>query len=341
MNELNILLSSAGRRVALVGCFREALSELGLRGKILTIDASLDAPAAHLADGFWQVPPCDNPTFIPVVLDICRRQRVRIVVPTIDTELPVYAARKHLFREVDTTVCVSGLETIGLCADKVCTHRWLVKNGFPTIQQEAADSVLSSPRDWQLPVIVKPRNGSASKGVRRVNSLEELRLISLNETGFLVEEMASGEEHTINVFVDRKGKCLCAVPHRRLEVRAGEVSKALTVKHEEMMELGRKVAEYLPGAYGPLNVQCFCSGKADMTIIEVNARFGGGYPLAHRAGAHFTRWILEEALGLQPTSSFDDWQDDLAMLRYDEAVFLPGREIQPKAYAAAMSGLRS
>jgi hypothetical protein len=36
-------------------------------------------------------------------------------------------------------------------------------------------------------------------------------------------------------------------------------------------------------------------------------------------------------MGLEPAPAFDRWQDDLAMLRFDEAVFLPGSAIRDDA----------
>ena len=145
--------------------------------------------------------------------------------------------------------------------------------------------------------------------------------------GCIVQDMATGREFTINVYVNRSGECICAVPHWRMEVRAGEVSKGITVKDCRLMTLARKVAEALPGAYGPLNIQCFMDDSGSIQIIEMNARFGGGYPLAHRAGARFTDWLFEEQAD-KPLPYFDGWTDDLAMLRFDEAVFVPASRIR-------------
>jgi carbamoyl-phosphate synthase large subunit len=112
-----------------------------------------------------------------------------------------------------------------------------------------------------------------------------------------------------------------------METRAGEVSKGLTVKDHRLMDVAHAVAEALPGAYGPLNIQCFMDQSGTIRIIEINARFGGGYPLAHHAGGRFTDWLLDELDG-KCLSYCDDWTDDLAMLRYDEAVFVPGSGVR-------------
>jgi carbamoyl-phosphate synthase large subunit len=106
-------------------------------------------------------------------------------------------------------------------------------------------------------------------------------------------------------------------------VRGGEVSKAVTIRSPVLERLAVDVCETLPGAYGALAIQAFLGGGAgDVAIIEINARFGGGYPLSREAGADFPRWMLEDLAGRPSTASADSWQSGLVMLRYDAAVFV-------------------
>jgi carbamoyl-phosphate synthase large subunit len=101
------------------------------------------------------------------------------------------------------------------------------------------------------------------------------------------------------------------------------------VRAAVLQDLATRVCEALPGAYGALNVQVFVDGDADepdnLAVIEINARYGGGFPLSLEAGADFPRWMLEELLGLPSTASPDDWRSGLVMLRYDAAVFVDER----------------
>lgn len=318
----SILFSSVGRRAQLVDSFRRSLRALHLQGNIIGIDSSPSAPAAYLVDRFIRVPRCDSADFLEVTLQICRKYEVLLLVPTIDTELAFYASHREDFSAVGTTVAISAPGTVEICGNKTLANRWLLKNCFPTVRQGTAGDVLSQPSDWEFPLIAKPCRGSASVGVRIVNSIDSLVEFSKQRSDLVVEEIAKGHEYTANVFVDRFGRCVCAVPHERLEVRAGEVSKGVTVKNLGLMHLVSQVSERLPGAYGPLNIQGFLSPDTDFRITELNARFGGGYPLAYEAGADFPRWLLEELLGLTSSASFDSWQDGLTMLRYDTAVFL-------------------
>jgi carbamoyl-phosphate synthase large subunit len=323
----NILISSAGRRVGLIACFRDSIANRGADRSVYAIDAASSAPATFLADSASRVPRCTDPAFPDAVLRFGAEHGIELLIPTIDTELPVYAAASEQFADIGIIVCISGSSTVDICFNKLRTHEWLVANGFPTVRQTNPHSALRNRSGWPLPLIAKPYNGSASMGVRRIETALELEALSEKSNDLIVQEIAAGREFTINVYVNRSGECICAVPHWRMEVRAGEVSKATTVRDCRLMDLGRAVAEALPGAYGPLNIQCFMDDCGTIRITDMNARFGGGYPLAHRAGSRFTDWLLDELEG-KHVSHFDGWTDDLAMLRYDEAVFVPGSRIR-------------
>jgi len=320
--EITVLLSSVGRRSQLLDCFRQALRELGVPGRLLAIDTAPDtAPAAYLADKHTAVKPCSDPGFIDDVLRIAKNENVSLIVPTIDTELAAYAMNRSRFLQHGIAVSISGLEAVRIARDKVKTHQWLVEHGFPTPRQDSPEGVLRNPDQWIFPLILKPKSGSASRDVFKVKSLMTLRALAEGRDDLIVQEIAQGEEYTVNVFV-QDGRCVCAVPHRRLETRGGEVSKGITVRDERLMKISFMIAEKLPEARGALNVQCFMDADGAITIIEINARFGGGFPLANRAGAKFPLWLLEPLLQRTSTAT-SQWQDGLMMLRYDDAVFVP------------------
>jgi carbamoyl-phosphate synthase large subunit len=319
--KLTILISSVGRRAQLVQCFRQAAAELSLALTVVGTDAAPEfSPASHLVDRCFTVPRCSHPDFVSNAIDVCRNEHVDLVIPTIDPELPIYAAYSKEFEAAGTKVLISSSSTIDIAFDKLRTNQWFVSHGFPTVRQQSVREVLDSLALWIFPVIVKPRRGSASIGVRLVNDAETLQSLK-DQPGLLVESLARGVEHTTNLFVDHSGQCLCAVPHQRLETRGGEVSKGVTVKNYKLMELAKNVAEALPGARGPLNLQGFVDESNNVQLTEINARFGGGFPLAAEAGANFCRWILEEMCGLPSSATFSDWRDRLLMLRFDSAVF--------------------
>ena len=299
---------------------------MSISGEVIAIDMSDLSSAYHSADRAFRVPPCSSPDFVSSVVNLAREHRVGLVIPTVDPELPVYSRHRDEFSKHGITVLISKPETIDLTNDKVNTHRWLAEKGFPTVRQGFCEEILGEPQNWEFPLIVKPRSGSASRGVFRVGTREQLFFVASQSDpeDLIVQAPALGREYTVDVLVNRSGRCVCAVPRKRLEVRAGEVSKGMTVRHPMVEGLAKSIAEALPGSYGPMNIQIFHDPDSGaLNVVEINARFGGGYPLTEAAGGLYIRWILEELLGLDSTLDSRLWTDGLVMLRYDDGVFIP------------------
>jgi carbamoyl-phosphate synthase large subunit len=254
---------------------------------------------------------------------------VNLIVPTIDPELPIYARHRERFLAQGIAVAIGDEKAVQIASDKWNTYQWLCASGLPTARTALAEEVLNHRSSWPLPFMVKPRCGSASVGVTTISHFSELERAVHERKDLIVQEIAQGIEYTINLYLDLSGKCIASVPHRRIQTRGGEVAKGITTKNPALIELGRRVAEQLPGMRGAMNVQCFLSAAGHIRIIELNARFGGGYPLAHQAGAPFTHWLIEETLGRRPEVALDSWKDQLMMVRYDQELFL---EAQDAAY---------
>ena len=317
---LPVLISSAGRRVALMECFRADAAALGLDVRIVATDARPEiSPACRLADAAFPVPPCTEADFVDGLLAVCRSNGVRLVIPTIDPELGVLSRNRSRFAEVGTHLAVSSPHVVLMAGDKLETIRCLAAGGIPVPRTAAFTSEAFDPAAWDWPVILKPRFGSASKGTMVLGRPEAVRGIRL-EQEYIVQEYMQGEEYTVNVFFDSEGRLRCAVPHLRREVRAGEVSKGTTRRHSGLEAVAGRLASVLAGARGALCFQAVTGDGDRMAVFEVNARFGGGYPLAHAAGARFSQWLLQEAAGL-PCTAGNGWQDGVTMLRYDAAVF--------------------
>lgn len=318
----NILVSSAGRRVVLIRLFQQALRELGIRGRVYATDLSSTAAGFHAADAGFYAPLFSGGDFIPEMLKICKAKNIRLLIPTVDTELALYAKHKQAFADIGTMVSISSPDTIDIGGDKNRTHDWLVKNEYPTPQQGTIREVLEDPARWPLPLLAKPRAGSSSIGVTRIHRLSDLHFAEQHGE-MIVQTLATGKEYTVDVFIDTTGKARCSIPRLRIETRSGEVSKGLTTRNGKIQALAENICESLPGAFGVFNVQMFVNeAKGQTQVIEFNPRFGGGYPLSHQAGAHFTHWLVEETMGLPSSTVADRWRDGLAMLRFDDAVFI-------------------
>ncbi len=323
-DRFTVLFSSAGRRVALMDAFQRAIEGLGLRPRLLAVDMTPLSAAFQRADAAFRVPRCTDAAFVPRVLELCERERVDLLVPTIDPELPLYAAHRARFAEVGTTVAVSAPRVVAIGGDKHRTHQWLTEAGLPTVRQGTVEEALQEPERWPLPLFAKPSAGSASIGAQVVRDRETLRRLQREEEDYVVQSLARGIEHTVDLYCDRGGRLRCAVPRRRLQVRAGEVSKGVTFRHPALTALAERVVASFPEpAFGALNVQVFFEEASEEAwIIELNPRFGGGFPLSHRAGADFPRWLVQEVRQGNCEANDDTWRHGLVMLRYDAAVFV-------------------
>jgi len=316
-----VLITSGGRRVALVRAFRRAVASVG-GGRVLVADVVPTAPALYAADQGVLVPRCDDPGCAPALLALCRREGVRLLVPTTDREQPMLVAARDPFRAAGVRIALSGPHTVAIAADKRATAAFFARAGIPAPRLlDLAAALAGAP--VRFPAVLKPRFGSASIGVHVVQDLEALRFFARRVPEPLLQEHCEGDEYTLDVLVGPERGVACVVPRRRLETRGGEIAKGYTVHDVELETWGRAVAERLPDAWGPLTLQCFKRPGAPPAFLEINPRFGGGYPLAAEAGADYARWLLEWALGLPSTARPDGWRDRVAMLRYDDAVFVP------------------
>ncbi|MBP6505929.1 MAG: ATP-grasp domain-containing protein [Opitutaceae bacterium] len=315
-----LLVTSAGRRNQLLQCFRDSARTLNVQLRVLAADLQPElSPACQQADVSFHVPRCTSVDYIPALLDLCRRQQVHVLVPTIDPELAILSRHIDDFASIGTRIVISSPAVVALGNDKWLTSVRLANAGIPTPKTVTLAEYRANPESLVGAVIAKPNTGSASVGIVRPQTLANLA--GLSESNYIVQEMWQGVEYTVNMFFDRQGILRCMVPHRRLEVRSGEVSKGRTDRVPQLMQVAEKLGNALSGARGPLCFQAIVQQDGVFCVFEINARFGGGYPLAHEAGAPFTQWLLEEHLGRE-LSAHNNWTNGLTMLRYDSAVYL-------------------
>jgi len=308
--------------VELASSFKASLQLIGINGAVLGADVlpSRSSACQFLGKSF-AVPRCDDPSFISKVLSICERNGIDLVIPTIDTELLVYSEALARFAEIGVKVAVSKPNVIKLARDKVATMSFLARNNIPIPRSLPMVDFLESYEDWEWPVLLKPLGGSSSVGLHIASDVESVRSLDVDPSQYIVQDYCQGEEYTVNMFFDQDSNLRTVVPHLRLETRGGEVSKGVTARVPKLIGIGRDLGAALVGARGALCFQAIVDESGDVAVFEINARFGGGYPIAHHAGAEFSTWLLQECAGL-PCSAHDDWREGVMMLRYDQSVFL-------------------
>jgi carbamoyl-phosphate synthase large subunit len=329
--EINVLFTSAGRRVELLRAFRRAYRTLGLKGQILATDIQPLAPAFQVADASFIVPRLSAPEYIPELLSIVRRRRVTLVFPLIDPDIPVLAEHKAEFENLGATVMTPSAEGVETARDKWKTHRMYRTLGIPAARSWLPEDLRAAKPEF--PLFIKPRKGSAGQGAFRVENARQLEFFLTYVDDPVIQEYLAGPEITSDVVCSAQGEVWAVVSRRRIEIRAGEVAKGITVWDEG---IARRCVEAARGiqAIGPITVQCILR-DGEPYFTEINARFGGGCPLGFAAGVNSPRWYLSEAAGLPlKIPSLGAYKSGLSMTRYDESFFLTEEKIRKMGFSS-------
>ena len=155
---MNVLFTSAGRRVALLRAFRQALNRYP-GSTVIAADADPHAPALFEADDAVVLPAVRSSTYVSSLLDVCREFRIDLVIPLIDPELPVLAAASERLLRHGIRAIIADRQFVAMSSDKMQTYSGFIQAGLPvprTVLGVDADVALSS-GTIGLPVVVKPR----------------------------------------------------------------------------------------------------------------------------------------------------------------------------------------
>lgn len=318
IDKYNILVLSAGRRVELVQEFQQALKTHFPKAKVFTTDLypELSAACQISSEGF-KAPRVSSLEYIDFLLELCISNKIGLVIPTIDTELQVLANNREKFEAMGINIIISSPALIEVCRDKRKTAETYSNLNIsqPEIYEKAHIS---------FPCFCKPYDGSCSIGALPLFTPDMLTEELLRDEKNMFMELVGKEysEYTIDVYYDRNGKLSCLLPRERIEVRGGEVSKGATRKNY-VYEYLRYRLEDLKGARGCITAQVFANPDNEIIkALEINPRFGGGFPLSHAAGADYADWLIREYLLDEKIDFFDGWEDNLIMLRYDAKVLV-------------------
>jgi carbamoyl-phosphate synthase large subunit len=262
--------------------------------EFLSADIDPHAPGLFLVDAEHRLllPRGDDPSFTDVVLEICRERGVDVLVPTVDSELVPIAERRDEFATAGTSVLVAPARALQRCLDKWGLMQ--VVDGSVPIPRSAPLGEDFDPAAFELPVLVKPRVGSGSRGVRRVDSWDALGAV--RDRSLLVQEYLPGPEYSLDVLATAEGEVRAVVPRERLRVDSGIAITSRTVHDDELEAVGARAVE-AAGLTGVANVQVMRDAAGTPRLIEINPRFPGTMPLTVASGVNMPRLALGELLG--------------------------------------------
>jgi len=309
---MNILFTCAGRRTYLLKYFKENL-EAG--DKVVATDMQLTAPALQVADVKIQVPAVYDPKYIDVTLEICKEQKIEALLSLNDLELPILAANKIRFEEIGVKLIVSDLSVIDIAFDKYKTARWVESLGLKSPKSYVSFAEAKKALEvgeLHFPLFMKPRWGSGSIGLETVEDMEELEIYyqlltkkikktilataSVGDEYIIIQEKLTGKEFGLDVMNDLEGNHVAVSVKQKLAMRAGETDKAVTVDLPKVREMGKIIGTALKHI-GNLDVDVMQNENGDYCVLELNPRFGGGFPFSYEAGVNMPKAIVEWVKG--------------------------------------------
>lgn len=319
----NILITSAGQRVSLVRAFQGEIKKINPENKVFTVDLNpILAPACHVSDGYKTVKRVTDEFYIKDLLQICKDFKVKIIIPTIDTELLALSENKELFLSEGIIPMVSDEKFVSACRDKRIINQFFENHRIDIPQKIDKNNPT-------FPLFIKPYDGSLSNDIFLIKEQSDLLDYHFENPKLMFMEYIDHNQHdeyTVDTYYDKNGVLKCVVPRKRIFVRAGEVNKGVTHKNEIVDYVKNKLSK-IEGARGCLTMQFFYNNSTKRIIgIEINPRFGGGYPLSYFAGANYPKFIIDEYILNKEISFFNDWEDNLLMLRYDHEVLVKNYE---------------
>lgn len=304
---MNILFTCAGRRTYLLKYFKENLSE---GDKIVATDMQLSAPALQAADVKLQVPAVYDSNYIDITLKICKEHHIDALISLNDLELPILAENKARFEALGVKVIVSDPEVIDIAFDKYKTAQWVESLGLnapKTYVTLASAKEALDKGDIAFPLFMKPRWGSGSIGLETIDDMEELDIYyhllmkkikktilataSVGDEYIMIQEKLTGKEFGLDVMNDLEGNNVAVSVKEKLAMRAGETDKAVTVDLPEVREMGEIIGRNLKHI-GNLDVDIMQRANGDYCVLELNPRFGGGYPFSYEAGVNLPKAIM-------------------------------------------------
>lgn len=309
---MNILFTCAGRRTYLLKYFKENMAE---GDKVVATDMQLSAPALQAADVKLQVPAVYDPEYVNITLNICKEQKIDALISLNDLELPILAENKAKFEALGVKVIVSDPQVIDIAFDKYKTAQWVESLGLvaPKSYVRLADVKEALAKgEIEFPLFMKPRWGSGSIGLESIADMEELDIYynllmkkikktilataSVGDEYIMIQEKLTGNEFGLDIMNDLTGKNVAVSVKQKLAMRAGETDKAVTVDLPEVREMGKKIGEAL-GHIGNLDVDIMQRADGAYCVLELNPRFGGGYPFSYEAGVNMPKAIIQWVKG--------------------------------------------
>lgn len=254
-----------------------------------------DSVAESFCDIFEQAIPTNDINYITWLLKIIEKHKIDLIIPGIEEDVYKWVEHIEEIENSGTKILLNNKELISVCKDK-----WTFYETLKSIKsQHAIDTTLESDFDllvskYGLPFLLKPRCGHGSKGIVKVNTLEEFNKYKENIGSLLMVQPIVGndeEEFTTSAFCDGKGSFLAYMTLKRKLSKDGFTEKAEVVELENIEKVLLSLCElYKP--LGPTNFQ-FRKDQGVLKLLEINPRISSSTSIRAKFGYNESQMAVD------------------------------------------------
>ncbi len=300
---------------------RDAANRIDPGIVIIAGDIDPEAPGRHIADQFWQMPRAEVDE-LPTLLSGCAERGIRAILPTRDGELAFWAAHRDAFAEKGIGVIVSRSDSVALCLDKLAFAQFGIANDLPVIPATDDLETLTADR-----FVVKERFGAGSHGIGLDLDREAAIVHAQTLETPIFQPYVSGPEISIDAWIRRDGTPVGLVLRWRDRVEGGE-SVITTTFRDLAIEAEARRSLAVLGLFGPVVMQAIVTETGTLSVIEVNARFGGASTTSLAVGLDSFFWSLASVFaGLQEPSQFHRIEHEVRQIRLPSDILIHDPDI--------------
>lgn len=298
---MKVIVTGAGALLG-QGVIR-AIRQSSLDCHVTGVDPSANSAGLYWCDNAYRGLPAGDPDFLDMLTRIIRADNADILIPGTDVELvPLARARAKLEADTGCAILVSDERVVHIGDDKAATSDFFRDAGFPfpmTAALDDGDAVGALVQALGFPLIVKPRVGARSVGVRVIRETADLDAARRVPEGLIAQELVGDAAHEYTasgLYFD--GDCHGTIVMRR-DLRDGNTYRAEVVADADLHDWVRRWTRALT-PYGPANFQFRLRADGTPVVFEINSRFSGTTPLRALVGFNEVEMALEHILNGRP-----------------------------------------
>lgn len=314
MHKKNILITSVGRKVALVKALvkaAQAKSLIDLNIQIIASDITQQAAGLYFANDYFISPRRTASNYLTHLIAACNKLNIGYILPTSDAELIYFSNQIEQLNQAGIQLLASDAETINICTSKLAFAEFCTANNFPQ------PTIFNNTNNASYPLIIKEEFSAASQGVHLIKNQQEAKQLtaSLPSKKFLLQEFIDTQEYSIDAYFNKQNQLIAALPRSRDALVNGESTITTSKDLPELVELTEQLGQKLK-FFGHITLQAFYSSEIGTKLVEINPRFGGASSLSFACGVNSPLWLLED-INNQPLTP-SPLKYDQRLMRYSE-----------------------